>query len=84
MQHPYFAEFLSILQQHDQVRDFMYLMQAIALGELSTQNITWKSALYRGIWATYKSMVDMRYDKEFVEFWSIINLLFGGSAMNVL
>ena len=59
-------------------------MQAIGSGDMSTHNIAWKSALYRGFWATCKSTVGIQYDKEFVEFWSIINLLFGGSVTNVL
>ena len=84
VQHPYFGRFLSTLHNSDQIRDFTYLMQAIGSGDMSTHNIAWKSALYRGIWATCKSTVGMWYDKEFVEFWSIINLLFGGSATNVL
>ena len=57
-------------------------MQAIGSGDMSTHNIAWKSALYRGIWATCKSTVGMWYDNECVEFWSIINLLFSGSATN--
>ena len=59
-------------------------MKAIGSGDMSTHNIAWKSVLYRDIWVTCKSTVGMQYNKEFVEFWSIINLLFGGSATNVL
>ena len=84
IQHPYFGKFLSTCHNSDQIQDFTYLMQAIGSGDMSTHNTAWKSALYRGIWATCKSTVGMQYDKEFVEFWSIINLLFGGSATNVL
>ena len=51
---------------------------------LPTSNIAWKSSLYQGKWAMCQTTSAMRYDHEYVEFFALLQILFGASITNVL
>ena len=63
---------------------FVHLVNAIASGALSTQNLSWKCALDMGFLSRCTSTTAMRYEPECVEFFSLYHLMFGSSAINVL
>lgn len=63
---------------------FLSLVNSIGNKSLPTNNIAWKSCLYRGAWQNCKSIVGLWFDKDYKDFWSVFKLLFGGSSTNVL
>lgn len=72
------------LIEEKQMGDFFNLLDALASKELPANNIAWKSALYRGKWATCATTTSLKYDREYSEFFAILQLLFGTSSINVL
>ena len=60
------------------------MIESIACGNLPTSNIAWKCVLYRAKWAMCKTTTTMRFDKEYIEFFSLLQILFGTSITNVL
>ena len=64
----------------NQVDTFINLITVLADGQLKTSNIVWKSALYCGLWPSCGSTHCMRFDEEFVNFWSLIHIMFGAST----
>ena len=72
------------IRDSNQVDTFINLITVLADGQLKTSNIVWKSALYHGLWSSCGSTHHMRFDEEFVNFWSLIDIMFGASTLNVL
>ena len=78
---------LECLQQIDnsnQLKDFITVIESIACGNLPTSNIAWKCVLYRAKWAMCKTATTMRFDQEYIEFFALLQILFGTSITNVL
>ena len=77
-------KFSALLDEHSQVEKFKKLVNALTLRTLSPHNLSWKTALDMGVLSMCQSTTNMRYDKDCVEFFSLFNLMFGSSAINVL
>ena len=60
------------------------IVVAISSKHLPAQNISWKTTLDGGKWEMLQSTTQMIYDPVCVEFFVIVYLLFGASAINVL
>ena len=50
-----FEKFVTVLHQDNQLPEFQNVVKSITNGSLPTDNIAWKSCLYRGAWANCKS-----------------------------
>ena len=74
---------LQVLHREDQLEDFMSLLKCLREGTLKPRNLSWTSALDRARWQACTSTVNMSYSKETIEFWTIIYILFGNSAISV-
>ena len=72
------------LKESKQIPYFKNLVGSISKGALCTNNVAWKSALYRAKWSECGSTHVIKYDPEFTEYWSIMQILFRSSAINVL
>ena len=79
-----FGTFADKLKESKQIPYFKNLVGSISKETLSTNNVAWKSALYQAKWSECGSTHAMRFDLEFTEYWSIMQILFGSSAINVL
>ena len=53
-------------------------------GCIDSRNLSWISALHIGWYSTCKNTTGMRYDKEYMEFMSLLYLLYRSSVLNVL
>ena len=83
------TNFLDYLSKKGQLSDFTNLAEGLMSGELmsisiDSRNLSWISALHIGQYSTCKSTTGMRYDKEYMEFMSLLYLLYGSSVLNVL
>ena len=76
--------FCNILSEYGQLKDFENLLRNITLGKIPLRNICWLLNLHLGRLMSLTSTTAMRWDEEIVEFFSIVYLLFGASAVNVL
>ena len=81
---PNFDNFVAKLKLSGQLDKFVHLVNAIATGQLPTNNLSWKCALDMGFLSQCTSTTRMRYDPDCVEFFSLFKLMFGSSAINVL
>ena len=81
---PFWQDFCKKIEEYGQIEKFIKLVEAIATGKLSPTNLAWKCALDMGMLSMCTSTTNMRYDKDCVEFFSLFNLMFGASAINVL
>ena len=81
---PFWQDFCKKIEEYGQIEKFIKLVEAIATGKLSPTNLAWKCALDMGVLSMCTSTTNMRYDKDCVEFFSLFNLMFGASAINVL
>ena len=72
------------LKEAKQLDLFVNVVNAISSAFLPTSNLAWKSALYCGAWAMCTSTVGIHFDREFNEFFAILQLLFGNSCLNVM
>ena len=74
----------NILSEYGQLKDFENLLRNITLGKIPLRNICWLLNLHLGRLTSLTSTTAMQWDEEIVEFFSIVHLLFGASAVNVL
>ena len=74
----------NILSNYSQLSDFENLLRSIANGTIEPTNISWLLNIHLGRLTSVTSTTQMRWNEEIVEFFSIIYLLFGASAINVL
>ena len=74
----------NILSNYSQLKDFENLLRSIADGTIQPTNISWLLNIHLGRLTSVTSTTQMRWNEEIVEFFSIIYLLFGASAINVL
>ena len=74
----------NILSEYGQLKDFKNLLRNITSGKIPPRNICWLLSLHLGRLTSLMSTTAMRWDMEIVEFFSIVYLLFGASAVNVL
>ena len=79
-----FLSFEAALKNNGQLDKFNKLVQALGSGKLSPTNLAWKCALDMGTLAMCSTTTNMHYDNDCVEFFSLFNLMFGASAINVL
>ena len=78
------TNFLDFLSKKGQLSDFKNLAEGLMSGCIDSRNLSWISALHIGQYSTCKSTTGMRYDKEYMEFMSLLYLLYGSSVLNVL
>ena len=76
--------FLDYLSKKGQLSDFKNLAEGLMSGSIDSRNLSWISALHIGQYSICKSTTRMRYDKEYMEFMSLLYLLYGSSVLNVL
>ena len=76
--------FAQTLEKNNQKEKFAKLITALGNGFLKASNLAWKCALDMGQLSMCTTTTNMRYDKDCVEFFSLFNLMFGSSAINVL
>ena len=73
-----------ILAQYNQLQDFRNLLVSIANGKIPPDNICWLLNLHLGKYMMLDSTTQMCWHKDIVEFFFIVYILFGASAINVL
>ena len=76
--------FAETLQKNNQTEKCVKLITALSNGCLKSSNLAWKCALDMGQLCMCTITTNMRYDKDCVEFFSLFNLMFGSSAINIL
>ena len=74
----------SILETNNQLKDFEHLVHNLACGRIDPNNICWLLNIHLGRLTAVSSTTLMRWDPQIVDFFSIIYILFGASAINVL
>ena len=74
----------NILSQYQQLQDFENLLRNISCGKIDPNNICWLLNIHLGRLTSVSSTTQMRWNQEIVEFFSIVYILFGASAINVL
>ena len=74
----------NVLFQHGQINDFSNLLQNIAQGRIDPKNICWVLNLHLARLTSLETTTLMRWDECVIEFFSVIYILFGASAINVL
>ena len=79
-----FGSFLEEIQNSKQTDAFCSLIKSIANRSLPTENIVWKSTLYRGKWSSLSSTHRIRFNTKYADFWGILKLLFSTSVINIL
>ena len=80
----YFDKFSEELDKANQTTKFCKLIEAIATENLPCTNLSWKCCLDMGVLCMCTSTTNMRYDRDCVEFFSLFNIMFGSSAINIL
>ena len=73
-----------ILYDNGQERDFANLLTNIATRKIDPQNICWLLNLHLARLTSVTTTTQMRWDECVVEFFPVIYILFGASAINVL
>ena len=76
--------FAEMLQKNNQTEKCVKLITALSNGCLKSSNLAWKCALDMGQLSMCTTTTNMHYNKDCVEFFSLFNLMFGSSAINVL
>ena len=76
--------FTEMLQKKNQTEKCVKLITALSNGCLKSSNLVWKCALDMGKLSMCTTTTNMHYNKDCVEFFSLFNLMFGSSAINVL
>ena len=77
-------QFCSVLEIHKQLKDFENLVRNIASGKIDPNNICWLLNIHLGRLTSVSSTTLMRWNPQIIDFFSIIYILFGASAINVL
>ena len=67
-----------------QTKDFSNLLRNIATGKIAPQNICWLLNLHLARLTSVETTTLMRWDETVIEFFSVVYILFGASAINVL
>ena len=80
----FLMKFLDFLKLNNQENDFMALASGLMENTIDKDNIAWLAALHRGRYSKCKTTCNMKYDTEYVEFFSLFYILFGASALNIL
>ena len=74
----------NILSQYQQLQDFENLLWNISCGKIDPNNICWLLNIHLGRLTSVSSTTQMRWNQEIVKFFSVVYILFGASAINVL
>ena len=80
---PTISKFVDKLESCNQLKLFEKLICSISTGNLRTDNQSWITLLDLAKYSNCKSTTNMVYSPQSVEFWAVIYLLFGQSALNV-
>ena len=80
----FLGNFWEFLKVNNQNNDFMSLALRLMENQINKDNIAWLSALHRGRYSNCTTTCSMKYDSEYVEFFSLFFILFGASALNIL
>ena len=82
------AEFFKMFWEHlksaGQCDDFIKLSYSLMVEQIPSDNMVWLSALHMGQYLQCKTTCNMKYDPKYVEYFSLLYLLFGSSVLNVL
>ena len=73
----------NILQSYDQLEDLRNFLLSLVQGRIPPENICWLLNLHLGKLTSLSSTTEMHWHKDIVEFFSVVYLLFGASAINV-
>ena len=68
----FWGNFINLLEQHNQLKDFISLTQGLKSGRLNPDNLSWISTLHMGRYSNCPSTTGMRYDQNFMNFTSYI------------
>ena len=79
-----FSQLCETLSEKGQLSDFSHLLQSIADGKVPAENLCWLLNIHLGKLMSLDSTMQMRWHKDLIEFFSIVYILFGASAINVL
>ena len=72
------------LKSAGQCDDFIKLSYSLMVEQIPSDNMAWLSALHMGQYLQCKTTCNMKYDPKYVEYFSLLYLLFGSSVLNVL
>ena len=72
------------LHNQEQLTDFINLAQGLLDGKIKLHNMAWTVALHMGRFSACTTTCNMKYDKHYVDIFSVLYLLFGASCLNVL
>ena len=72
------------LSRTGQLRDFLNLTKDLVEETVDHNNMAWKAVLHLGRYAACSSTTGMHYDKEYVEFLALFNMLYRSSVLNIL
>ena len=73
-----------VLHENGQEKDFSSLLTNISNGRIDPQNICWLLNIHLARLTSVETTTLMRWDESVVEFFAVIYILFGASAINVL
>ena len=76
--------FAETLQKNNQTEKCVKLITALSNGCLKSTNLAWKCTLDMGQLCMCTTTTNMHYDKDCVDFFSLFNLMFGSSTINIL
>ena len=74
--------FLSKVIENEQSEKFIRTVTVMVLGNMSFQNLTWKSFLDMGMLYSLDTTTAMIYDPEWLEFCQVIYHMFGAGVVN--
>ena len=74
--------FLSKVIENEQSEKFIRTVTVMALGNMSFQNLAWKSFLDMGMLYSLDTTTAMMYDPEWLEFCQVIYHMFGAGVIN--
>ena len=72
------------LSRTDQLRDLLNLTKGFLDETVDSNNMAWKAVLHLGRYAACLSTTGMHYNKEYVEFLALLNMLYELSVLNIL
>ena len=80
----FWNSFQCYLSRNGQLKDFQSLAEGLLAERIDCRNMSWLSCLHLGRYSQCKSTTGMRFDSEYMEFMSLLYLLYGSSMLNVL
>ena len=75
---------MPILVQDWSAQDFLNLTKGLLDETVDSNNMVWKAVLHLGRYAACLSTTGMHFNKEYVEFLALLNMLYWLSVLNIL